>query len=162
MKNNIYKFFFIIFIAIFNPNNLLAENLEINSSKIKVDKETKIVVFEGDVNASDNKNNNLFADFAKYEKDKKLLETTGNTKIITSEGFELEGKDVIFDNQEKIISSNKEAIIKDKDGNKIYVEMFNYIIQKNIFFSKGKISITDINNNEYFFSEIYIDEKKQL
>ena len=78
---------------------MFAENLEINSSKIKVDKETKIVVFEGDVSASDNKNNSLFADFAKYEKDKKLLETTGNTKIITSEGFELEGKDIIFDNQ---------------------------------------------------------------
>ena len=161
MKNNIYKFFFIICIIIFGQNNLLAENLEINSSKIKVDKNTKIVVFEGNVNANDNKNNNLFADFAKYEKDKELLETTGNTRILTSEGFELEGTDVLFDNKKKIISSNKKAIIKDKDGNKIYVEMFNYIIQKNIFFSKGKISITDINNNEYLFSEIYIDEKKQ-
>ena len=161
MKNNIYKFFFTICIIIFGQNNLLAENLEINSSKIKVDKNTKIVVFEGNVNANDNKNNNLFADFAKYEKDKELLETTGNTRILTSEGFELEGTDVLFDNEKKIISSNKKAIIKDKDGNKIYVEMFNYIIQKNIFFSKGKISITDINNNEYFFSEIYIDEKKQ-
>ena len=98
MKNNIYKFFYYLY-SNFNPNHLFAENLEINSSKIKVDKETKIVVFEGDVNASDNKNNNLFADFAKYEKDKKLLETTGNTKIITSEGSELEGKDIIFDNQ---------------------------------------------------------------
>ena len=101
MKNNIYKFFFTICIIIFWQNNLLAENLEINSSKIKVDKKTKIVVFEGNVNANDNKNNNLFADFAKYEKDKELLETTGNTRILTSEGFELEGTDVLFDNEKK-------------------------------------------------------------
>ena len=31
----------------------------------------------------------------------------------------------------------------------------------NIFFSKGNIKIKDINNNDYNFSEIYIDEKKK-
>ena len=39
--------------------------------------------------------------------------------------------------------------------------MFNYSILTNIFFSKGKIKIKDINNNDYFFSEIYIDEKEK-
>ena len=51
--------------------------------------------------------------------------------------------------------------IIDKDGNQILVEMFKYFIDKNMFFSKGKIQIKDINNNNYNFSEIYIDEKNK-
>ena len=39
--------------------------------------------------------------------------------------------------------------------------MFNYSILNNIFFSKGKIKIKDINNNNYNFSEIYVDENKK-
>jgi len=39
--------------------------------------------------------------------------------------------------------------------------MFNYSILTNIFFSKGNIKIKDINNNDYNFSEIYIDENKK-
>ena len=38
--------------------------------------------------------------------------------------------------------------------------MFNYLTEKNMFLSKGNIKILDTRNNEYFFSEIYIDEKK--
>ena len=37
--------------------------------------------------------------------------------------------------------------------------MFNYLTKKNMFFSKGEISSRS-ENNEYFFSEIYIDEKR--
>ena len=39
--------------------------------------------------------------------------------------------------------------------------MFNYSTLTNIFFSKGNIKITDVNNNNYSFSEIYIDENKK-
>ena len=39
--------------------------------------------------------------------------------------------------------------------------MFNYFTEKNIFFSKGKIEVLDVNNNKYSFSEIYIDEIKK-
>ena len=39
--------------------------------------------------------------------------------------------------------------------------MFNYIVEKNMFLSTGEIKIVDDRNNEYYFSEIYIDEKRE-
>ena len=39
--------------------------------------------------------------------------------------------------------------------------MFNYLTEKKMFLSKGNIKIIDKRNNEYLFSEIYIDEKKR-
>ena len=39
--------------------------------------------------------------------------------------------------------------------------MFNYIVDKNMFLSSGEIKIIDRKNNTYYFSEIYIDEKKR-
>ena len=39
--------------------------------------------------------------------------------------------------------------------------MFKYSTLSRIFFSKGNIKIKDINNNNYNFSEIYIDENKK-
>ena len=38
--------------------------------------------------------------------------------------------------------------------------MFQYQIKKNIFSSIGKIKITDINKNKYFFKELHVDTKK--
>ena len=56
----------------------------------------------------------------------KKLNTIGNTKIITSEGYVVIGTNISFDNKKKIISSNDNTKIVDKDGNEIYLEMFNY------------------------------------
>ena len=39
--------------------------------------------------------------------------------------------------------------------------MFNYIVDKNMFFATGEIKIIDDRGNEYYFSEVYIDEKKR-
>ena len=159
MKNKKLYIFLILNFFIFNI--LSAEDLRINSSTVKFDNENKITIFSGNVNAEDDNNNKVYTDYAKYNKDKGVLETEGQTKIITSEGYTLNGKSILFDNTKKIISSNDNTQIIDKDGNKINVEMFNYFIEKNIFFSKGKIEVLDINNNSYNFSEIYIDEIKK-
>ena len=48
------------------------------------------------------------SDKAKYNKSAKLLKTEGNTKIITSEGYIVTGKNITFDNSNKIISSPRE------------------------------------------------------
>ena len=39
--------------------------------------------------------------------------------------------------------------------------MFNYSTTKNMFFSQGEIQVVDNRDNKYFFSEIYVDEKKR-
>ena len=159
MKNNFLFFFFFFFFHIcFNLN---AQELEINSTIVKYDNINKITIFEGNVNTVDAMGNKLFSNFAKYNQIEQLIKTQGDTKIETSGGYLVRSKDVIFDNKKKIIFSNKKTQIEDKDGNNISVEMFNYSISSNIFFSKGNIEIIDVNNNKYNFSEIYIDEKKK-
>ena len=159
MKNNIFYTFVLIFIFL-NLNLALAE-LEINSSNVKYNDKDKITVFTGNVSASDEKNNKLFSEYAEHNKLSEIIETEGKTRIITSGGYEILSANVIFNNKKKLIRSNYKTIITDKDGNKIYVDMFSYSTVNNIFFSKGKIKILGINENIYNFSEIYIDEKKK-
>ena len=159
MRNNILNIFFLFFI--FLNFSVSAEELEINSSKIQYDDFNKVTIFEGSVNSVDSKGNKIFSEYAKYNKIDGIIETRGDTKIITAGGYEAIGKDVILDNKKKLIYSNYKTQIKDKDGNKIIVDMFNYSILTNIFFSKGNIKVVDKSNNIYNFSEIYVDEKKK-
>ena len=159
MKNSIIYLSILFFLTI----NLksIAQELEINSSKIQYDSINKVTIFEGNVSSNDEKGNKLFSEYAKYNKLDDVIETRGDTKIITSSGYEVFGTDVVFDNKKNIIYSDNKTNIVDKDGNNISVEMFNYSILKNIFFSKGNIKVKDVNNNVYNFSEVYIDENKR-
>ena len=159
MKNNFF-YSLVLFCSIF-VLEALSQELEINSSKVKYDNLDKVTIFEGDVNSIDEKGNKLFSEYARYNEFDEVIKTTGKTKIITSKGYEVSSSNVVFDNKKKIIKSNYSTQIKDKDGNKITVDMFNYSITNNIFFSKGNIKIFDLNNNNYSFSEIYIDENKK-
>ena len=145
----------------FSCLNLASQELEISSNKIRYDNNSKITIFEGSVNSKDEKGNSIFSDYAKYNKTKGLVKTTGETRLLTSGGYEVLSTDVTFDDVEKTIHSNNSTQIKDKDGNTILVDMFKYSTSTSIFFSKGNISVVDIKNNKYNFSEIYIDEKKK-
>ncbi len=159
MKN---KFIYIYLIFLFLVCDVLAaEELQINATKIQYDDNKKITVFKGSVDATDSKNNKLLTNYAEYNKTSKTLETQGLTEIITSQGYNIKGTNILFDNKKKIISSLAKTEIIDKDGNKISLDMFNYFTEKNIFFSKGKVEVLDVNNNKYSFSEIYIDEIKK-
>tara|TARA_B110000967_G_scaffold86538_1_gene89107 strand:+ start:2372 stop:4711 length:2340 start_codon:yes stop_codon:yes gene_type:complete len=159
MKNNIFYIFVLSFV--FLNLNLVAQELEINSNKIQYDDVNKITIFEGNVNSKDKKGNKIYSEYAVYNKKNELIETTGETKIITSNGSEVLSSNVIFDNKKKLILSNYKTQIKDSDGNRILVDTFSYSISTSIFFSRGNVEIFDINNNNYKFSEIYIDENKK-
>jgi len=157
MKNNLLAIFFSIFFF----QSILAENLNIQSSSISIDKKTKITIFKDNVVASDSKNNLFKTKYAEYKKDLKLLESKGETTILTSEGYFLSGKNILFDNQKNLIRSEENAVITDLDNNKIYVENFEYSTNNNFFRSVGIIKVIDINKNSYNFSQVYIDEKKK-
>ena len=160
MINNFLIKLIIIFFIFFNQL-LIAEDLDISSKSIEVDKSNKIIAAQGDVKIIDSKNNIISSEKIKYDKIKQILNTFGKTEILTSEKFKIKGENIVYDNNKKIVSSNTKTEITDRDGNTISVEMFNYIVDKNMFLSSGKIKITDIKDNEYFFSEIYIDEKER-
>ena len=157
MKNNFYLILFLSFF--YKP--LFADNLNIQSSTISIDKETKITVFKNDVIATDDKNNIFKTQYAEFDKDSKKLISKGDTTIITSEGYMLKGKNIIFNNKNKIIESKDPAIITDLDQSKIFLENFKYFTKDSFFKSVGAIKVIDSKNNSYNFSQIYIDEKKR-
>ena len=103
----------------------------------------------------------IFATWAIYKKKFKILESKGKTTILTSEGYYLVGKNIIFDNENKFIKSNDSAVITDLEKNNIFLENFEYSSTDNFFKSVGKIKVIDSKKNSYNFSQIYIDEKKK-
>ena len=160
MTNKFY-ISFLIFVLFCFPKSLIANDLDINAKTIEIDKSNQIVSAEGDVEIIDSKNNIINSQKIKYDKIKQILNASGKTEILTSEKFKIKGEGIVYDNNKKIVSSNNKTEIIDRDGNVIVVSMFNYIVDKNMFVSTGEIKITDSKNNEYYFTEIYIDEKKR-
>ena len=65
MKNNFFLFLFLF--VFLKP--LFAENLNIQSSTISIDKETKLTIFKNEVTATDDKNNIFQAEYAEFDKD---------------------------------------------------------------------------------------------
>ena len=94
MKNKIILHFLTFFLMVNLTTFLDSKELDILSKKVSVDN-NKIIIFENDVVATDEKNNIIYTDKAKYDKYQKTLDTIGYTKIITSEGYEIIGKDRI-------------------------------------------------------------------
>tara|TARA_B100000963_G_scaffold146964_1_gene127965 strand:+ start:13239 stop:15557 length:2319 start_codon:yes stop_codon:yes gene_type:complete len=157
MKNKILIFLITFFFL--SPS--LADNLNIKSENISIDKEKKLSIFKDNVVVTDVKNNVFKTNYAEYLKDSQYLKSVGETTIETSEGYFLKGEDVIFDGRNEIIKSEKNAVLTDLENNMIYLDNFEYSTKNNFFKSFGNIKILDSRNNSYNFSQLYIDEKKR-
>ena len=182
--------FFIILISIFFFENLFGENISIVASNVTVEKEKNLTIFEKNVIittknktiksdyvrydkkngyliikdnilAVDDKKNTIQTNYAEYFEKKQVQQTRGKTQIKTSENYILIGEDLFVDNINKIIKSEKKSVIKDQDRNEIFLENFEYSIEGNLFKSIGSIKFKDKRNNNYEFSQIYIDTKKK-
>ena len=122
MKNN----FILIILSFFIFSISFAENINIKSKIISVDKKKEISIFKdeveiididgnkittdyaeynnikkfiilkGNIQALDNKGNNLSAEQAVYDENKGELKTAGKTNIETNEGYKLVSEDVIL------------------------------------------------------------------
>ena len=68
MKNK----FLLVFITIIFFQPLMAENLNIKSSEISIDKKSRLTIFKGEVVATDYKNNVFKSDYAEYKKNLKM------------------------------------------------------------------------------------------
>ena len=134
MKNKLFKFLSLVFLSFLYQAPTISKELEVKSSQIKIDKTTKTVILNGNVSAKDENNNIIKSEKANYNKIENILNTTGKTEVITSNGFKVLSSDVRFDNKQKVISSSKNTTITDRDGNQITLTMFNYIIEKNYVF----------------------------
>ena len=170
--------------------NLFGQEIFITAKEINFDKEKKVTIFKNEVYiktqegyeiqcdyayynkltgilklkdnivGKDIRKNTVRASQAKYDENNKTLITVGPTRITTSERYTLEGSDIMVDNLNGIINSNKNSTIVDKDNNIISLNNFNYQVESNLLKSIGLIDIKDKLNNNYKFSQIYIDTKK--
>ena len=186
MKNRILTFIYFCLLS----TAVNAQSINIQSQNISVDKKKQISIFENKVIITTEDNNIIKSDYAEYDRVKKFIILKGNISVIdhkkniikteqatfdesnevfnsigitsinTSQGYRLTGENIIFDNRKKIISSKKKSLLED-DKNNIYLENFEYLINKNIFKSIGYIKIEDFNENIYEFSQIYIDTKQK-
>ena len=109
---------FLIYTLFYVP--AVAENLNIQSLKMTLDKKKEITIFQNQVSAEDEKNNRLLTEYAEYDKNLLLFKSIGDTTVITSGGYTVEGIDITIDNNKKIIKSNNPALIQDLEKNKIY------------------------------------------
>ena len=187
MRNNIFTILIFLFFSTF----LLADELDIKAKKINIDKKTKITIFENEVVVKDQFNNSFNADYvlynresnilelkgnilskdssgnvfkasrATYDNNKKIFKSFGESSFETLKGYKILTSDIIIDNKNAFMGSDKETFVTDIDGNKIYLENFEYFKKDNIFKSIGSIKIIDKFNNSYNFTQIYIDEKKK-
>ena len=183
--------FFLLTFLTFNTTFIKADEFNITANEIIVDKENKILIGKGSVEAIDSEGKIVYADKITYKKTKKFLLAEGNVKIsdiegnilkankatydkknelintyestelILKEGYRLLTKNIAYDSKEKKLNSNQDSFISDSDGNIIETSMFEYLINSNLFSSVGKIKIIDINKNKYFFKELHIDTKKK-
>jgi len=161
MKNNIKKFIIILSLLFIPSINGFADELDVSAYEVQLNKESKIIYANGNVQITDNKKNIIFTEKAEYNKINEVVRSFGETDIVTSEKYRIQGEDVFYDNIKQVIYSNKKSEITDINGNKIYTDMFNYLTEKKMFFSQGDVKVVDKRGNEYLFSEIYIDEKKR-
>jgi LPS-assembly protein len=187
MKNN----FFTLFLIFIFSSWLNAQEVFIEAENITLDKKKQVSIFENKVIITTEKNNIIKGDYAEYDKDKKFIiirnnvsveddkkniiktneatydektkifKSIGSTTITTTDGYELVGANINLNNSDRIIISNSNSEIKDRNNNKILLDNFEYLIDKNIFKSIGKIMVKDTSSNIYEFSQIYIDTKEK-
>ena len=133
----------------------------INADKITYEKSREFLLAEGNVKISDIEGNILITNKATYDKINEFIITYGYTELILKEGYKLIAKNISYNTSKKILHSNQNSFFSDSDGNTVETSMFQYHIENNLFSSIGKIKITDINRNKYFFKELHIDTKKK-
>ena len=145
MKNRFLIFFFTFFFV----SNIQAQNLEIESKEIILNKENSTSIFKNKVKIKtidgkiiksnfaeynknlgflklrnnilviDEKNNTIKADYAEYYENEELIKTIGKTQMQTVENYTLNSEDVLVDNKNQFIKSNKKSSLIDEDGNQI-------------------------------------------
>tara|TARA_B100001123_G_scaffold449319_1_gene614189 strand:- start:2784 stop:5216 length:2433 start_codon:yes stop_codon:yes gene_type:complete len=193
MQTKNKKIFLVVFLVylFFNNLNLRAEEFNIKAKEILIDKENKIIIGKGSVEAidtsgklitaekityeksrefllaegnviiNDNNGNILETDKATYDKINEIIITHKTTNLKIREGYELKSKNIYYNVIKKILNSNENSIFSDTDGNIIETSMFQFDLEKSLFSSVGDIKIIDIKKNKYFFKEIHIDTKEK-
>ena len=98
------------------------KNKTLKSEFAKYNRETGFLILKENISVIDEKNNKIFANHAEYYEKEDIFKTFGKTKIETPEKYTLNGEDIIVDNINKTIKSEKNSILEDQDGNLIFLD----------------------------------------
>ena len=161
IKNKIVFFIILILVSLSFSFDSNAEELDISAEEIIVENNGKLVIAKGSVVIIDDEGNEVITEKAEYDKLKDQLTTFKSSKIILKNGYDINSGGILYDNENKVILAQEESDLTDFDGNFISVDMFEYLVEKNLFSSRGNIKIIDVNKNKYFFKEMYIDTKSK-
>ena len=114
MRNNIFTILIFYFFTF-----SLADELDIKAKKINIDKKTKITIFENEVVVKDQFNNSFNADYVLYNRENNTLELKGNILSKDSSGNVFKASKATYDNNKKIFKSFGESSFETLEGYKI-------------------------------------------
>ena len=187
MRNSL----FLIFLFLIISKTSFAEILNIEAETIKINKKEEVSVFKNKVIIKDEslnlikseyaefnkvKNfltlkdnviildedgNEFYTEHATYDKNNKIVKSIGNSKIISAHGYIVNTDGLVINKKTDSVFSKNDSTIEDLEGNIISLKNFEFLSNKNIFKSIGEINVKDKMGNSYFFSQIYIDERKK-
>ena len=120
----------------------------------------KFLLIKNNIEVIDKFGNILNAQRLEYDLEKNFKKYR-KYSIKTKNGYSIQTKNIILDNINKIVQSNFDTNILDNENNKIFLKNFEYLNNQNIIKSIGFIKIIDNKDNNYEFSQIYIDQNKK-
>lgn len=180
----IFIFFFLTFNVFSNEIKFEAENIEtsdedliiatknivisdelnnkIFGDKLVIDKKNKIYSISENVKFENTFKNILIkSNKIDYNQKDNTIKTIGKTYLNKDDKYFVEGNDILFDQEEEIISSEKKSSIKDFLNNNIETKNFNISLQKDLLYAEGAI-LQDKELNTYKIKKLFYDfsEKK--
>jgi LPS-assembly protein len=129
------------------------DELEIYADKFTYNKETEILIAEGNVKAIDLLNKIVLnSNKVSYNKVKNKIISYDKTKIDVNEKYKIDSEDINFLVNEAIVSSNKKTFLIDNSNNNIELLSFKYFNNTEIIKGTG-IKILDNEENTYFLDK---------
>ena len=98
------------------------------------------------------------ADKIVYDKLNDVLSSKGKTNLNLKEKYEINSKNLNFNQKENLIYSNNKSSISDNIGNNFSVDAFKFDLIKNQISAK-KIEVFDNKNNKYYVENSIINLK---
>ena len=147
-------------IAFISEANIPNKKINIKSDLANYLKKEQILNFANNVKLNDIKNNLLIeGDKIKYEKDKDLFYSHGNTKFNVDNKYIIFSKNVYYDRKTHVVYGNDLTKIEDYQNNTFNLkDGFVFDIKKELIKSK-RSTVLDNENNTYFFENSIVNLK---
>ena len=96
-------------------------NNSFNADYVLYNRESNFLELKGNILSKDSSGNVFKTSKATYDNNKKIFKSFGESNFETLEGYKIITSDIIIDNKNAFMGSDKETFVTDIDGNKIYL-----------------------------------------